>query len=274
VIFVVIAVVLAIGVPLLPALFWSLVARRPVGLGDLDAPEGPRLDGDPRGHLALGRPAWLDWLHVPMCLLGILAFPVGWAFLFWLLYRGYLSTLAPAGWVFPSGDFITGCILASFYPGLVTGMVIDATLTRLLLGARRFRASLDFEQARTGSGPAHFARMWLILAGPFGLGGAIAIALTLPTHERLDDAGIGLKGVASLSEAYYPYERVRDLSYFPHRFSEGKFIDSPYLVVTFDDGRQWEPRVRVAELERLLEYLETKTGRKAQRVKMPRPGGP
>jgi hypothetical protein len=272
--YVVAAVMLAIGVPLLPPLYYSLVRPRLFGIGDLDAHATEEQSKESRmRNPGLVRPRWLDWIHVPMVLAAIFVFPPLWFGLFCLMYRGYLSTLPPSEWAFPSGECVAGCFLPALATGFVTGALLDWLLTRLLLGRRGYEALLDYEQARTNMGLGDFAWMWLVLAGPFGVAGAVAVALTMPTHERVDEGGIGLRGVASLSETYYPYEQVRKMVLFEHRFKKGKVAGGPYLVVTFTDGQAWEPRVPMREREQFIAWLEAKTGKKVERDGVP-PGGP
>ena len=93
-------------------------------------------------------------------------------------------------------------------------------------------------------------------------------------YARFSDDEIAIKRFIDFGEEVHPYSDVEQIVVSSHTWDDNQIVGGEDLGIRFCDGRKWDtdeifhmPR-DVGERDRLLEFLQWKTGKPIVRVRL------
>jgi hypothetical protein len=253
---------------------------------DEDGEEEPR----PRAEPLAGRSAkiaprrltlrpywWLNLLMVPVLIATFLSLAIGWAVLFDYLGEQHARTFPPAVFLFKPFSYGIICAVPALFLGIFTSLPLLTLLARLVMGRRRFLEYLFWDEGRLNARGHHVENMiklLSVLALLLSLISTIFVGLVMNWYARFSEDEIAIKRFIGFGEEVHPYGNVEQIVVTSHRWEDKQIVPGVDLAIRFSDGRKWNtdqtfvmPR-DAAQRDRLLEFLQRKTGKSIARVRL------
>jgi hypothetical protein len=250
-------------------------SRVPSRAGSRPRP-GPAAPAPAARRLTIPPYRWANGILVTALIVSAFGLGFGWAALFHYLGEARARSFGPAVFLFKPFHYGLVCFLPGMLLGICSAIVPALGLTRLLLGRQRFREYLFWEEGRLRP---HGGYMEWCVKVYAGLAVIVAVLCTLFVwqalnwYARFGEDEIAIKRLLGVGEEVYPYDAVTQIVLTSH-FGGGK---QPYagerLHLRFRDGRTWSTDTTFHlppddELNPLLEFLATKTGKPITRARL------
>jgi hypothetical protein len=255
-------------------------APAPAARGEGRASSGPRQGPARRGHtrprLSIPSYWWANVLAVTVMIVSIGGLGFGWMALFRCLGEAHARTFGPAVFLFVPFHYGMVCCVPGLLLGICSAIVPALGLTRLLLGRRRFREYLFWEEGRLRPRGGHRE---LCLKAYSWIGVFVAAVSTLSAwqvlnwYARFGEDEIAIKRLLGVGEEVHPYDAVEQVVLTSHFRGRDQVQSGERLHLRFRDGRTWSTDSTFflpapAERDRLLEFLARKTGKRITRARL------
>ncbi len=242
------------------------------------ASDEPRPEGGPTAlatavpprRLSMGPYRWVNVVAVPAFVLTMLALGVGWAFLLHVLGEAHSRSFGPAVFLFKPFAYGLICVLPAMFLGIFTTLPVLTLLARLLLGRRRFREYLFWDEGRLASGGVRAEGVVRLLTGLAlltGALGAVFVVLVMNWYARFTADEIAIKRLLAVREEVRPYASVERLVLTTHMKQNNEIVERENIHIRFADGKAWDTDATFmlprddAERQRFLDFLRAKTGK-------------
>ncbi|HEY7154839.1 MAG TPA: hypothetical protein VH575_12830 [Gemmataceae bacterium] len=220
---------------------------------------------------------WLNLLAAPVLIVTFLSLAVGWAVLFDYLGEQHTRTFPPAVFLFKPFSYGIICAVPGLFLGIFTSLPLLTLLARLVMGRRRFLEYLFWDEGRLnarGHRVQNMIKLLSVMALLLSLISTIFIGLVMNWYARFTEDEIAIKRFIGFGEEMHPYRDVEQIIVTSHRKIGKDTSTGEDLGIRFSDGRKWStdqtfvmPRDD-AQRDRLLEFLQRKTGKSIARVRL------
>jgi hypothetical protein len=207
----------------------------------------------------------------------MLALGFGLAVLFHFLGEARARSFGPAVFLFTPLYGVV-CAVPAVFLGILATLPVMTLLTRLLLGRRRFREYLFWDEgriaARPGVTPDAIIRLLSWLAAVVGVLSAAFVPFALNWHVRFTEEEVIIRRLFALREEAHPYGSVEQVVWTTHVDQGEEVVPRNDVHLRFRDGRTWHMDMNFfrpaggASLERFLDFLQAKTGKPITRARL------
>jgi hypothetical protein len=214
-------------------------------------------------------------ISVPIWIATCLACVGGFYLLFDYLGEQRARSFTPAVYLFKPFSYGIICILPAFLVGTLASYPFAMGIFRLFFGPRLLREWLFWDEGRIGSrnvdGLLGAASMLSLFCSVLC---TLFVLLVMNWYARFADDEIGIKRFFAVSEEVYPYGDIEQIVVSSHRRGDNGIERGEDLGIRFRDGRIWDTDGTfhmpsgVGERDRLLEFLQWKTGKPIVRVRL------
>ena len=252
----------------------------PGDAGDVLPPppaEGRPAPAGPPPGLEMGPYRWVNVVAVPAFVVTMLALALGWAVLLHMLGQARARSFGPAVFLFKPFAYGLICVLPAVFLGIFTTLPVLALLARLLLGRRRFREYLFWDEGRLAAGGTPAEGVIRMLSGLATLTGVISAAfvvLVMNWYARFTEDEIAIKRLLAVREEVHPYNTVVQVVLTTHARQGQDIAERENVHLRFADGKTWDtdatfflPR-DAGERQRFLDFLRAKTGKPILRARL------
>ena len=220
---------------------------------------------------------WLNVLMAPILIATFLALGVGWALLFEYLGEQHAHSFPPAVFLIKPFSYGMICGVPSLFLGIFSAILLLALLARLVMGRRRFLEYLFWDEGRLnarGHRVENMLKLLSVLALLLSLVSTIFVWQVMNWYARFEEDKIAIKRFIGFGEEMHPYSDVEQIVVTTHRRTGKDVSAGEDLGIRFSDGRKWNtdqsfemPR-DTAQRDRLLEFLQRKTGKPITRTRL------
>jgi hypothetical protein len=231
----------------------------------------------PPPRLSMGPYRWVNVLAVPAFVVTMLTLALGWVVLLHVLGEARARSFGPAVFLFKPFAYGVICVLPGIFLGIFTTLPVLALLARLLLGRRRFREYLFWDEGRLAAGgvPAEGVICLLShLAILTGVLGAAFVVLVMNWYARFAEDEIAIKRLLAVREEVHPYSSVVQVVLTTHAKQDQDFVERENVHIRFADGKTWDTDATfflpgdTGERQRFLDFLQAKTGKPILRARL------
>jgi hypothetical protein len=241
-----------------------------------DGRAAPAPAGSPP-RLKMGPYRWVNIAGVPAFVVTMLASALGWAALLHVLGEARARSFGPAVFLFKPFAYGVICVLPAIFLGIFTTLPVLALLARLVLGRRRFREYLFWDEGRLASGgtPAEGVISMLAHLAVFsGVLSAGFVVLVMNWYARFTEEEIAIKRLLAVREEAHLYGSVVQVVLTTHAKQGRDILEREDVHLRFADGKTWDtdatfflPR-DATERQRFLDFLQAKTGKPIVRARL------
>lgn len=240
-----------------------------------DKPAVLAAEKKPVPRLSLSSYRWLQFLSVPSLIVTFLSLGAGFALLFHYLGEQRARSFPPAIFLFKPFSYGIVCGVPALFLGIFCSLPLLTLLARLFMGHRRFLEYLFWDEGYVGSQKLDARIRFLTIFGSvLSVFCALFVLLVMNWYARFDDDEIAIKRFIGFGEEIHPYDSVEQIVVSSHSQVGKEIVRGEDLGIRFGDGRTWKTDQTfhmpcdVGERDRLLKFLQRKTGKPIVRVRL------
>jgi hypothetical protein len=220
---------------------------------------------------------WLNVLFLPVFIVSFLALAFGWVVLFNYLGEKHALTFEAGVFLFQPFSYGLICAVPCLFLGIFSTLPLLVPLAYFLMGRERFLEYLYWDEGRLSQHrprPEGVIRLLAVLALILGVVCGTFTWLAMNWYARFTEEGIAVKRLLGFGEEFHPYESVEQIVLTSHRRIGKDTEPGQDLGLRFRDGRTWYTDQTFAlpgdpaERDRLLEFLQRKTGKPITRARL------